>query len=254
MTKFVLRDAICMYNGNDISGDLQTIELAYSSDLQDSTAFGDLSRRRLPGLLDVSSSHQGYYDHVEEVGPPIDSLDKDLFEKIAATSSLMSFSADGGQGGEVGFSYIPQAAAYNPGASVGEVYAFTLECVGDGPLVGGTVMEKAVFTSTTSGTSRQLGAVLATQTITSTIHVTGVVSGTNPTLDVTVESDDDTGFASATVQMTHPQFTAIGSNQQTIVNTAETDDWWRLVLTIGGTDTPTFTVFGIIGIQLTLTP
>jgi len=243
-----------MYDGNDISGDLQTIELAYSAEMQDCTTFGNNARRRLAGLLDVSSTHQGYWDHVDEPGPPLDSLDKDLFDKIAAASSLMSFSADGGQGGEVGFSYIPQAAAYNPGASIGEVYAFTLECLGDGPLVKGTVMEKATYTATANGTARQLGAVLATQTITSTVHVTGVVSGTNPTLDVTIESDNDSGMAGASVRMTHPQFTAIGSNQQTVVNTVETDDWWRPVITIGGTDTPTFTVFVIIGIQLTLTP
>ncbi len=253
MVKFVLKDVVCMYGGNDISGDQHTIDLAYSADLQDCTTFGNTARRRLPGLLDVSSSHQGYWDHVDEVGPPIDSLDKDLFEKIAAASSLMSFSADGGQIGEVGFTYIPQAAAYNPGGSIGEVFGFSLECVGDDPLVRGEVMENQAFTVTVNGTARQLGAVSALQTIYSSIHVTAVV-GTTPTLDVTVESDDAMGFPLPTVQMTHPQLTGVGSNQQTIVNTVIADDWWRMVMTITGTGGPSFTLFGIIAIQATLTP
>ena len=251
MVKFVLTDAITMYDGVDISGDLHTVGLEYTADLQDCTAFGDGARRRLAGLLDVKASHQGWWDHVDEVGPPIDSLDKELFEKIGAASGLMSMSPDGGQGGEVGFSFTPQESVYSPGAVVGEIFAFNLECMGDGPLIRGTVMDKAVFATTTNGVARQLGASLITETIYSTIHVTAA-SGSTPTLDVTIESDNDMGMAGATTRLTHPEITGVGANQQTLV-AAIMDDWWRMVFTIGG-GTPSFTIFGIIGIQKTITP
>ena len=248
MAKFVLKNTKVLFEGRDISGELSNIALEYSGETPERTAFGDNSRRRLPGVLDVSVVHNGYWDAVSAT----DSLDEDLFNEIAAASGIMSFSPDGGTLGDIGFSFKSQAASYVPGATHGEVFAFVLNVSGDGPLIRGTVMENSVFTTTVNGTNRQLVVAAATDTLYSFVHVTAA-SGTSPTLDVTVESDDSGAFGTPTVQLTHPQFIAVGANLQSKVGPITPDDFYRLVMTITGGG-PSFTVFGIIGIQKTLTP
>jgi len=245
--KFVLKDAKIYYDGRDLSGELSNISLEYSAETPDSTTFGETTRRRLPGLLNVVANHNGFWDSVSAT----DDLDGDLFAKIGAGSGLMSMSHEGGLLGNWAFAFPPIAATYAPGATIGEVFAFALTVNGDGPLARGLVMENSVFTVTVNGTARQNGAALATDTIRSTVHVVAA-SGTTPTLDVTVESDDAVGFVSPVLRLTHPQFTAVGANQQSLVGPV-TDDWWRLVMTITGT-TPSFTVFGSLSIQPTTLP
>ena len=248
MGKFLFKDAVVMWGGRDLSGDLSAVSLEYSADIQEATAFGDTTKVRLPGVLDVVANQQGWWDSISAA----DSLDKDLFDDIGAASRNMSFSPDGGQLGEIAFSFPILSAEYSPGASHGEVFAFSLTTNGTGILVRGSVMEKSAFlTGATNGTTRQVGAVAAEETIYSVIHATAI-AGTNPTLDVVIESAV-TDFATITTRMTHPQLTAVGSNRQSVVG-AITDTWWRLVLTVGGTDTPSFTVFGMLGIQPTVLP
>lgn len=247
MGKFVLKDVKVLFDGRDLSGELSNVSIEYTAETPDKTVFGDTTRTRLPGILDVVATHSGWWDIVSA----LDDLDADLIAQIGAASALMTMSDSGGSLGDFAYSFPTQAAALTRGGSHGEIMAFSITVNTDGPLVRGIVMENSAFAGTANGTDRQIGAVSATQSIYSILHVTAV-SGTNPTLDVTVESDATTDFVGAeTTRLTHPQMTAVGSNQQILAG-AITDDWWRLVMTIGGTDTPTFTVFGVLGIQTTL--
>ena len=248
MPKFIFKDAKIYLEGRNLSGELNNIGLEYTAETPERTAFGDNSKRRLPGILNASLSMSGYWDAVSAT----DSLDADLFAEIAAASGVCSLSPDGGALGDVSYSFQVQAAEYSPGAAHGEVYKFGLTLNRVGPIDRGTVMESSAFASTANGTARQLGAVLATETLYSSIHVVSV-SGTNPTLDVILESDDANDFVGSTTRITHPQFTAVGANWQALAG-VNTDVWWRYVLTVGGTDTPTFTVFLVTAIQQTLLP
>jgi len=72
-------------------------------------------------------------------------------------------------------------------------------------------------------------------------------SGTTPTLDVTIESDDAEGMASATTRLTFTQATATTSEWQELAG-AVTDDWWRAAWTIGG-GSPSFTAVVVVGIR-----
>lgn len=241
MPKFVFRDICVYYGGLDLSGELSSLNLEYTAETPDATTLRDTTRRRLPGLISVSSTHNGWYDST--------SVDASLFAQVGANPLLMSAAVAGAAQGEVSFSWQALTAEYSPGATVGEVFAYTFNTMGDSPLARGVVMENGTFTVTTNGTARQVGAAAATDTIYSSVHVIAA-SGTTPTLDVTVESDDAMGFGTPVTRLTHPQFTTVGANQQTLAGPV-TDDWWRLVLTIGG-GSPSFTVFGAIAIQPTI--
>ena len=250
MAKFIIDDAVVMYGGRDISGDLNSISLEYSQDLADSTAFGDGGRRRVPGILDVTANHSGWWDSISAA----DSLDGDLFAKVGALGAeQMSMTGEGGTLGDITYSFPVLSAQYNQGGSHGEVYPFSLTVNGNDPLVRGELFEKSIRTVTANGAARQLGAVAADETVFSVIHVTTLGTGT-PVLDVTVESAAS-DFAAETVRLTHPQVndaSGVTSNRQSLAG-VNTDDWWRMVLTIGGSS-PSFNIFGLIGIQKTNLP
>ena len=243
MPKFVLRDIKIAYGGRDLSGELSSLNMEFNADTPDATVLSDTARRRLPGLLSINSTHNGWWDSVSA----LDSLDEDLFTQVGTDPLLVTASPNGGAQGEPSFSWQALTAEYSPGATVGEVFAFTFNTQGDSRLIKGVVMENGVFGSTVNGTARQVGAVSDSplQRIYSSVHVLAA-SGTTPTLDVTVESDDAMGFGSPVTRMTHPQFGGRGADLQ-ILDGPITDDWWRLVLTIGG-GSPSFTVFGALGI------
>jgi hypothetical protein len=74
--------------------------------------------------------------------------------------------------------------------------AFDVAGDGDGaPLVRGTLMKNATVSATGNGTGFQLGAITTAQKIYAAIHVIGDPAGTNPTLDVILQSAPANAFA-----------------------------------------------------------
>jgi hypothetical protein len=118
------------------------------------------------------------------------------------------------------------------------------------PVVRGRLLHpgSASRTASSVGTGRQLGDVDATQRVYAALHVI-TVSGTSPTLDVIVQSDDNSGFTTPTSRITFSQATAAANRQQfSSVAGAIADTHWRVSYTIGGSDTPTFAFAVTVGI------
>lgn len=241
MATLVLKNAIVAYGGRDLSGLTNQIALTVEADLQEDTAMGDTYRSRLGGLKDSRVGINGFW----ESASASDSADADLFAKLGAAKDLLSLSADGGTFGDVGYSLECDMVNYVPGASIGEVFAFSIELQGNGLMHRGTVMENSTRVVTADGTTLQLGAVSASQSVYSALHVTA--ASASDTLDVVLESDSTNSFSgSETAQITHTQITAVGSELLSSAG-AITDTWWRLTFAIGGSD-PSFTIFGVVAI------
>jgi hypothetical protein len=118
------------------------------------------------------------------------------------------------------------------------------------PVIRGRLLHpgSASRTSSSVGTGRQLGDVDATQRVYAALHVI-TVSGTSPTLDVIVQSDDNSGFTTPTSRITFSQATAAANRQQFLSTAgAIADTHWRVSYTIGGSDTPTFAFAVTVGI------
>lgn len=77
------------------------------------------------------------------------------------------------------------------------------------------------------------------------MHVTAV-SGTNPTLDMIIRSDELVGMASPTTRFTFTQKTAIGAQWMTPISADIIDTYFQASFEIGGTDDPSFTVAVIL--------
>lgn len=134
------------------------------------------------------------------------------------------------------------------GDAVGEVAPYQANAGSTWPLVRGQVGNApgTARTTTGTGTSVQLGAVPAGQSLYAAVHVLSVAGSATPTITARVESDDATGFPSATTRLTFAAATAVGGQILRVAGPI-TDDWYRFAWTISGT-TPSFLFMGAFGI------
>lgn len=226
----------------NLSGNLVSVAGNYGSELQDDTVFGDTTRSRAGGLKTVQLQIEGYY---EAANP-----DSTLFSNVGLAGVPVTVGSLTGAEDEVAHSFLANFANYSPGGSIGEMLKFSAEAEasgGDTGLIKGYIGYNGTASSTSSTTGQQIGAVSAGQKLYGALHVIGF-NGAAPTLDVKIQSDDNSGFTSATDRITFTQATAATSEWAPPVAGAITDDYWRINYTLGGTITDvTFVVF--LGIQ-----
>lgn len=236
MPELVLFNVKQYVAGLDFSGSYNMHSLVIEAEAKEKTAFGDNPREYLGGLKLAGSEHDGFWDS------PVDA---DLFAAIGAAARNVTVSPGDGLDGDVAFFFEELATEYSPGEQVGEVFAFSNSNQPTGVVARGLIMATGAKTTSANGVARGLGAVSSTQRIRASLHVLAV-SGTAPTLDVVVESDDASGMASPITRITFPRRTAIGGEILTAAGPI-TDTWWRARWTIGGT-APSFTFVVAIGV------
>lgn len=247
-TPAVYKNVKVYSGGYDLSGYSNKAELSYEYDEVETTVFGDATHHGIPGLAKLGFSLEGLASADATSTATWESDDILAARLGSATNYPMTWAPQTGADGEPAYFAETLLLSYAPGGAVGEAHAFSASGGGVGTaLVRGTIMATGAKTSTANGTARQLGAVSATQKLYAVLHVFAV-SGTDPTLDVIVASDDAVGMASPTTRLTFTQRTAIGAQFITPVAGAITDTYYRVGWTIGGTNTPNFTFAVVVGI------
>jgi len=237
MSTIVLSDQKIWLDAYDLTGDMNALGLDYSAEMQDDTVFGDDTKSMKGGLKMVTASAEGFMNT---------NTDQPLFDAIGVADKPFSFGAESAEG-STAFTFKSVMSEYSPGGEVGAMYGFSASAAASGSLVRGTLMTNRTETATDDGTQRTLGAVAADEALYAALHVTAA-SGTNPTLDVVVESSATGAFAGEeTTRITFTQATDVTSEWSSVAG-AITDTYWRVTWAIGGTDTPTFTFAVIAGI------
>lgn len=241
MAHSVLEDVGLLIDGFDMSGDANAVALSWGNEIQDDTTFGSGGvREKKPGLSGGTFEHQGYWEG------GVGLVDDELFAALGIANTEMSIVPDGLTAGNKAFFGSVVQGEYSPGGSVGEIFSFGLSGELDGALVDGILLEYSTQTSTGAGSNIQHGAASAAQIVYAALHVL-VVSGTSPTLDVLLESDDSGGFGSAVTRITFAQATGRTAEAQQVVGPI-TDDFWRVSWTIAG-GSPSFLFAVVLGIQ-----
>ncbi len=192
------------------------------------------ARELLGGIIGTDWTLDGFWD-ADSASEPDASLFSGAGQSgIPASATLTYPVADGDV---VYFANVLNTKYAQP-QEVGEPGKFSLALSSTAPTVRGRVLDTRTATASGNGTALQLGAVLSTQRLYYAAHVDSK-SGTNPTLDLVIQSDNAGGFGSAAQVATLAQFTGTGYAYGT-VDGPITDDYFRVARTIGGTDTPTF--------------
>ena len=243
MAKITLKNCQIYLGGYDLTSDSNMASLDAGKDEVENTTFGSTTRTyQADALRTVGAAAEGYANYGgSEAG---------IFSMLASQIPA-SFIPQGGTEGNVAYFFNSNTGSFSPlGGSVGDMAPYTLDLTAANRLVRGNLLAKvANATSTGATTGQQLGAVTATQKVYAALHVFNL-AGTAPTLDVVIQSDDNSGFTSAAGQITFAQITGDGSVGYEYATTAGaiTDDYWRVSYTLGGVVTDCdFAV--VIGIQ-----
>jgi hypothetical protein len=240
MATFAFIDANIWIAEYDATCDTNQVALNVSFDELDDTTFCDTYRSRISGLGSASLNLNAY----TSIGTG--EIDPELFTNLN-TRLPVTVCPDGATEGDRAYTLEATQFEMGWGAQVGQIHEITATAMNSGqgtPVVRGRVeAAKAARSSTATSTGSQLGALSASQALYSVLHVFETTG--SPTLDVVIQSDDNSGFSSATGRITHTQATAATSEFSTVAG-AITDDYWRASWTFGGTGTITFAV--VIGI------
>jgi hypothetical protein len=237
MSTLTLDNCKVFYGQFDITGDLNQVRLDYSAEAKDKTTFGATTngtRVHQGGQKIVAFSMGGLMQ--EDTA----AIGKVIFDRVGVNDVVLSAIPQGNAVANVAYFFKSLTAKFSPGAKVGDLYAFNANAVASGhqPLVRGRLEHaKAQRTATGTTTGSQLGALSATQRLYCALHV---FSGTG-TMDLAVQSDDNSGFTSATSRLSMTQATGATSELKSVAG-AITDDWWRVSYTLASSPDFTFAV------------
>lgn len=232
------------FAGYDLTGDLNQVQLGIEYEPLDSTAFRAVARSRKAGLESVASTVNGFADFAD------DAVDEQAIAMLTGTPQPLTQSVDG-QENSVAYFFQARHFSYQVFGEVGNLVPFTLaaqNAKGNGLASVGAVRGRVakakgnVSATGAIGTGQQLGAVGAGQYLYADLHVFS--AGT--TITVVLESDDNSGFTSATTRATLGPITTVGGTWATRAAGAITDTYYRFRVTA---ITGTFSVAGAIGIK-----
>lgn len=246
-TPMVLLDARLFAGGVDLSGSGNKIELSEEFEVKKTTNWRSGGAEEvLGGIASVTINAEGQW----EAGDA--SKVDDAFWSQRRT--LDPWSASGSNASDLApgnLMYLTKALRTKEQlwGDVGEVASWAADAVGTWPLVRGQSAHASGVprTATGSGTAVQLGAVTANHNVYCNLHVLSVAGTATPTITLTLQSDDNSGFTSATTRDTFAAATAIGGEARRVAG-AITDDWWRVGWTITGTN-PSFLFLASFGIE-----
>jgi hypothetical protein len=244
VAKTVLTNVRCFAVGVDLTGNSNKIELSSEVEAKETTNYNSSGYKEVVGgLASAEISGEGQWEAGDET--KVDDASWAQLGGVGPWSISANNSAAVGD-----LAYFTQAlrADYKLGDEVGEVAPWTSTAKSSWPLVRGQFAHPPGTARTASGTGTglELGAVAAKKRLYASLHVLSV-AGTTPSITARVESDDNSGFTSATTRLTFTAATAVGGQILRSDGTAITDTWWRVAWTISGTS-PSFLFAAALGI------
>ena len=230
---FYWKDMSILEGGLELAGTAKSATLETSVEALDTTALSTTGWTTVvgglkSGTVDISLMADGSHG-----------FDLHAFDNLGVGSIPKSVT----QSTDGSVAYLMQGITLNYApvqGRVGELAMAQITGASSGVLVRGALIHPSNVSRTASsvGTGRELGAVAAGKKMYAALHVIAA-SGTSPTLDVIVQSDDNSGFTTPTTRITFSQKTGIGYGWGSVAG-AVTDTHWRISYTIGGTGTPSF--------------
>lgn len=201
MGELVLKNVRTYYDGRDLTGDINSVTLAYSADMLDKTVFGSSGRRRRAGMRDVSVSLVGFYN------PSTMRADETIWPDIGSTGGFLTMLPDGTGLGNVSYFTKNLAAEYAPGGAVGDLLGFSFAGNGDYDLIRGEVIA-AGWASTEANTAQALPEVTTSRTAYLNIQCVKSSGAAGASIKVEVARSTDSFVTSATTLWTQALTTA----------------------------------------------
>ncbi|MFB5622534.1 MAG: hypothetical protein ACE5RH_00935 [Nitrosarchaeum sp.] len=234
MAVHILQNTKIYIDGVDLSGRMNNVTLNYSAELKDKTTFGSSSMRRIPGLLDVAITGQGFYDASTQY-----QIDNVSWNDVASTDQIMTVVAQGTALGNIAFSAKKISYEYQNAFQIGEIAAVNFACYGVGALIRQRLMEAGAISTSLSATPRNLGYRGPQQNLFATLHVIRGTTDSDKNLIVEVITDSSSGFGvGPTTAITFTTLTtAPHVSQWQTTSQSTTHNWYKIsVVSSGSSD------------------
>lgn len=244
MAKFVLKNVRMFAAGADLTTRSNRVEIGMEAESKDATSFvasGDVWHEELAGIRTSTITGAGQWEAGD--ASMVDDSAFATHGSIIPVTIAPATAVDGA----IAYMTAANRTAYQLGGALGDVVPWSGTWQGAWPVGRGVVLHApTVRTATGTGAIQQLPAVAAGQFLVGTIHVMSV-SGTTPSITVTIQSDDAIGFASPTTRLTFNAQTAIGGQVFRLAGPI-TDTFYRVSYTISGT-TPSLLLMSAAGVS-----
>lgn len=232
MGKLILTNTRFFVDGVDLTGASNKVEVSAEIEAKETTVYTSGGWKEYVGGLGSSEwKASGFW----EAGDPT-FVDDATWANLGGVDTVTVVPDGGANVGDV--AYLTQAltSSYTLLGDVGEVAPWQANLAGSWPLARGLVAHPpgTARSANGSGTGQQLGAVTAGKALYASLHVLSVAGTSTPTITARVESDDNSGFTSATTRLTFGAATAAGGQVLRTDGSAITDDWWRVAWTVSG--------------------
>lgn len=245
MSTFVLTDVGTWVSGYDFTCDSNSASLSIEVDDQETTTFCTNGwRSRVGGLREISCDLEGFW----QAGSG--QVDAEVFGSLGVTNQPVTMSPTVSTVASPAFMFLGGKFSYEMFGDLGDVTPFSLSMMGTEGSPG-LIRGQIAATKQTVSATGVLGSgvtdlssndqVSSSQYLYATFHVFS--AGT--TITVTVESDDNSGFTSATTRATIGPITSAGGTWMTRVAGPITDTYYRFNVTA---ITGSFSVGGAIAI------
>ena len=224
MATFVQTNVGLYFGGYSLASSFNAIALNLGNSPQDDTVYGDTFVSSAAGQSSVTLEAEGFWESA---------TDAVLQASLGSDDTVVSVTPVDQAAGSPSIFSKYTTATYNPisTGTVGSMLGFSLSAEGRGEksVSGEILVIPATYTSSSETvTNASIGAVSATQSVYSALHVTAA-SGT---LDVIVESAPS-NWSSESTRITHTRFTAVGAEMLSTAG-AITDAYWRVKWTLSG--------------------
>ena len=225
MAVYSFTDLVLYHHDFELQTYASSMSLEVSRADLDDTTFGDTYRSRTGGLYDAQLSIDGFLDDAASGDP-----DDLLFAEVG-TSRLTSICPQDAENEDLCFFGEFAEFAYQQGAQIGELHAFTVNASGTnkyGPIRGQVLAKKRTASSSGNNQGYEISAVSSSQRVYAGLHV---FSGSG-TLDVDVQSDSSALMPSPTTRISFTQATGPTSEFASLAGPLS-DDAWRASWTVG---------------------
>jgi hypothetical protein len=227
---------------SDLTSQSNHVEIDAEADGIDTTTFGSAGfHENDAGLFDTSINASGFWA-AGNAGQVDDRLWADK-----GTTQPFTCGPDGAAVGNLAWLVQSLELNYKLLGDVGDAAPYNLDGAGDSPLVRGAFLHdpSVARTATINGAGVQLAAVPAGAKLWAALHVLEA-TGTTPSMTVTIQSDDNAPFSSATSRIVFDPATAISTQMKSLAGPI-TDDRFRASIVISGTG-PSFKFALAVGI------
>jgi len=224
------KDTEVFFNNNDFGQYFNSIDFTRTADISETTAFGNSAKSYVTGDKDGTVSMSGFFDATSDA----------ILQPFlgSATNTDLLIGLNGTTDGKSVLFGSGIVTNYGQSSPVGDVVATSVDMQADDGFFNGLVVDKA--TITTTGNSTALDNATSSTNGGGAFAIATAVSGTStPTATIKIQhSADDTTYVDL---VTFTNFTAVGSQMETIASGTTINRYLRVNYTISGT-TPSFAV------------